>query len=245
MRADRSWLRCSKRSVRTGRFAAGPIAGRSRTTDRVGTSSPGEALVALAVEVRDGTDGAMRAVRAAFPWYRAHFATRATTAFVLWQVDAWRQLAELALLTEAQRSPQAEAWAEFVFEMADWLSPLQLGPSARHEDFVGGFAAHGRLPCYNTSTYTEAIVRAFALAELCGDLARAERYRRASLSGLDFVRRLQIDPRTAVLFRDPGSTVGGTTASLADFTIRCDHDQHTLTAFLAALESPGLFAGAT
>ena len=52
--------------------------------------------------------------------------------------------------------------------------------------------------------------------------------------------RLSISPVTAFLFRKPDKVVGGTTRSLSDMTIRCDFDQHTITAFLAALETPGL-----
>jgi hypothetical protein len=55
-----------------------------------------------------------------------------------------------------------------------------------------------------------------------------------------FVRRLQITPATGHLFPDPDRAVGGTTASLSDMTIRCDYDQHALTAYLAALETSDL-----
>jgi hypothetical protein len=88
--------------------------------------------------------------------------------------------------------------------------------------------------------YTEALIRAYTTARSFGDRARAKRYRDASLLGLDFLRRLQIVPETAFLFRDPVRTLGGTTASLSDMTIRCDYDQHTLTCLLAALETVGL-----
>jgi AMMECR1 domain-containing protein len=192
---------------------------------------PGEALLSLAVEARAGSVKAEGAMAAALPWYRAWFRAQPAKAFVLWQLDAWRILA-------------TRACCEFVYEMADWLLQFQVGRSASHPDLIGGFALPGRSPGNSSATYTEAIIRAFGIAERLEDRSRAERYRRASLAGLDFVRRLQVMPGTGILFSDPARTVGATTASLSDMTIRCDYDQHALTAYLAALETSGLLEAA-
>jgi hypothetical protein len=86
------------------------------------------------------------------------------------------------------------------------------------------------------------MIRAFSLAQQLAEVERAARYRQASLLGLNFVRRLQITPDTGHIFPDLVRTVGGTTASLSDMTIRCDYDQRALTAYLAALETGGLLA---
>jgi hypothetical protein len=175
----------------------------------------------------------------ALPWYWTRFRIQPSTAFVLWQLDAWSLCAQLPLGIKGPLAGYAERCGEFVFEMADWLLHLQLGRSAAsHQDMMGGFARPPRMPTCSTAAYTEAIIRAFVIAEQRGDRRRTTQYREASLLGLDFIRRLQITPETAVLFRDPARTVGGTTASLSDMTIRCDYDQHTLTAFLAALRVP-------
>ena len=179
---------------------------------------------------------------AAFPRYRARFRTKPTTAFILWQLDAWRIHATWSIGLARPVVPDARLSCEFIFEMAEWLLQFQLGRSASHPDFVGGFARPGRAPTNSSAVYTEAITRAFGIADLVGDRRRKNRYREASLLGLDFARRLQITPATGILFRDPMRTVGATTANLSDMTIRCDYDQHTLTLFLAALETGRLLS---
>jgi len=201
---------------------------------------PGEALMALAIEVRAGGQDAQRVMAAALPWYRARFRAQPTTAFVPWQLEAWRLYAEWAVSLQAPMVPDVEAASDFVFEMADWILRLQIRSPTVHRDLIGGYAQWGRGPGASTATYTQAIIGAFSLARKLADADRADRYRTASLRGLDFVRRLQIVPDTAILFRDPIRTVGGTTASLSDMTIRCDYDQHVLTAYLAALDTTGL-----
>ena len=142
------------------------------------------------------------------------------TAFVPWQLDAWRLHADWSIGLQRPVVPDARECGEFVFEMADWLLQLQVGRSASHPDLIGGFALPRRMPSCSSATYTEAMIRAFGVAEQLGDRPRANRYREASLLGSDFIRRLQIMPDTAVLFRDPVRTVGATTASLSDMTIR-------------------------
>jgi hypothetical protein len=206
---------------------------------------PGEALLSLVAEARAGSVEAELAMAAAMPWYRARFRAQPTTAFILWQLDAWRLHADWTSGLERPVTPDARECSEFIFEMTDWLLQLQLRPSTSHPDLTGGFALPGRMPTCSSATYTEAIIRAFAVAEQFGDRPRANRYREASLLGLHFVRRLQIMPDTTLLFPDPVRTVGATTASLSDMTIRCDYDQHTLTAFLAALQTKGLLDAAT
>lgn len=201
---------------------------------------PGEALMALAVEMRAGSPEAQCAMAAALSWYRARFRSQPTTAFVPWQIEAWRLYAEWSMYGEVPAVPNALECSEFVFEMADWLLQFQVGPPGCSPGLAGGYAQPGRMPGVSTSTYTEAIIRAFSLAQQFADGGRADRYREASLLGLNFMCRLQILADAARVFRDPVRTVGGTTASLSDLTMRCDYDQHALTAYLAALETGGL-----
>jgi AMMECR1 domain-containing protein len=201
---------------------------------------PGQALMALAGEMRAGLKDAQSAMAAALPWYQARFRRQPTTAFVPWQIEAWRLYAEWVICSRSVVEPDARATSQFVFEMADWLLQHQIVSASSHPDLIGGYARGGRKPGCSTATFTQATIGAFSLAQQFPDSNRTELYRRASLLGLNFVRRLQITPDTAILFTDPLRTVGGTTASLSDMTIRCDYDQHTLTAYLAALETCSL-----
>ena len=196
---------------------------------------PGEALLALCHEAALGQAECAAAISRSFAFYRRHFQRYPDPGFILWQADAWARACRLAsggLLA----GPSAASCADFVFEMADWLLPFQ-HHSADPADFEGGFRIGGAPPGFSTAMYTEAIVRAFQIARLGQDDRRAEGYRRAALSGLRFLFRLQVTSDMAPLFRAPQLTVGGTTRSLIDFTMRNDFDQHTGTALLAARQA--------
>lgn len=199
---------------------------------------PGEALMALAAELRAGGGPAQRAMAAALPWYAARFRAQPTTAFVPWQIEAWARYADWA--REASLAPDAAIASDFVFQMADWILRHQFRPGACDPDLTGGYARRDGTPGASTATYTQAVISAYKLARQFADHGRADCYRTASLLGLDFIRGLQLTPAAAYLYPDRARTIGGTSASLASMTIRCDHDQHALTAYLAALETAGL-----
>lgn len=202
---------------------------------------PGEALVALCSALRYGTGEVYPAIVRSLPWYSCYFRQRPSTAFVLWQVEAWRLLADW-MIDNGQRKAQFLEPAAFVFEMVDWLLQFQIvSDSAAHPDFIGGFTQNAHPPHYGTAAYTEAVIRAFGVAARTGAHDRAARYRAAAQLGLQFIMRLQITRETASLFPDPERTVGGTTHSLSNLTMRCDYDQHAITAYLAAFDNPALF----
>jgi AMMECR1 domain-containing protein len=199
---------------------------------------PGEALVALCLALPDQPEAAGRAVTRAFPWYQARFRARPTTAPVLWHADAWRLFAAWCAATGAH---DPEPYAAFVFELADWVLALQPDDDeSADRDWSGGFRVAQAPADFGTSLFTEAVIRAYGLALAMGLADRAARYRQAARRGLQFTMRLQITPETASLFPDPPLSVGGTTHSLSDLTIRCDYDQHAITAYLAALDHPDL-----
>ena len=195
-------------------------------------------MIALTHEAEGGRADCAKAVGLALGWYRDHFRRSPATGFVLWQVDAWRRAHKLAS-TGVLKNTDPDDCSDFVFEMADWLLQFQLPPEARPADFAGGFSVDGP-PSFSTSTYLEALLRAYQLARSLGKAEPAERYRQAALQGLKFLFRLQIVPEMAPLFREPVLAVGATTASLVDFHIRSDFDQHTITALLAAEVCEGL-----
>jgi hypothetical protein len=121
---------------------------------------------------------------AALPWYRARFRAQPATAFVSWQVEAWSRYAQWAVGADGPVTPDARQCGDFVFDMADWLIQFQIRPAASHPDLTGGYAAQDRKPGFSTATYTEAMIRAFSLAQRFAEAERAARYRQASLSGL-------------------------------------------------------------
>jgi len=55
------------------------------------------------------------------------------------------------------------------------------------------------------------------------------------------MRRLQVKESETYMFQKPGFAIGGITSNLGSFKLRNDRDQHAITAFIAAIESPSLF----
>ncbi len=196
---------------------------------------PGEALLVLAGEASRGRAEFEGILARAFGWYRHWFRRKPSTAFALWQADAWRLAAEF-LLNDGRREAIAIEYASFVFEIVDWLLQFQLS-NPIHAQEEGAFVAGGA-PGAATACYAEAVMRASALAERVGDFTRSARYGAAGALGMAFVLSLQIAPETHGLFAEPTLVDGGITASLENFSLRCDRDQHAITACIAALQAP-------
>jgi AMMECR1 domain-containing protein len=205
---------------------------------------PGEALCALAAYTRRTADEkAAIAVARAFPFYRAHFRARPTSAFVLWQATAWTEIAtglsENSLPAVISNLFNLDELCQFVFEQVDWLLKFQYTPGRTSlPEYWGGFtvAAKPSLPTCSSAVYTEGVIRALDAATILRDGERIERYRTAALSGLQFIQSLQVKPEMAPFFPRPEFAVGAITKTLSDFEMRCDNDQHLLTACMTALE---------
>ena len=192
---------------------------------------PGQALLALALAAEQGDEAALSCCRDAFAPYRKHFTDDPQTGFILWQLDVWRRMAMLD-----DRDP----YAEFVFQMIDWLLPLQIGPEGRAEH-QGGFRGGG--PGSSACVYTEAIARAATLAQRVGDASRWVRYRDATIAGLRFCSRLILGDDQRPFVADPLLARGGVTKNLGTFDVRCDNVQHLITLALAVLGDPALLGG--
>lgn len=209
---------------------------------------PGEALLALCYELENEFRiDIARAIIKAFQYYRRHFEQAPDTAFVLWQVSAWAKFHALALdnaeirsLAESENLNLDEI-AAFVYAQTDWIIGRQYMEQDTHvEDYVGGFPKD-RVPHSVSSCYIEAIVRAAGLAAKRGEAVFLERYRKSAVSGLQFLQRLQIREEEAFLVPEPARAVGGISGTLTSFQLRNDRDQHAITAYLAAVETPCIF----
>lgn len=206
---------------------------------------PGECLLALAWYARRTGDArASRAIGRSFRHYVEHFRREPAAAFVLWQTDAWSRVAgwlkEGSFPELGPGHPETGDICQFVFDQVDWLLLFQHTEwRGSPPEYRGGFKFPD--PPRISATYVEAIIRACDLARLVMDEARVERYREAALLGLKFCLRLQVVPGTEVFFPRPGLVTGASTWALESFEMRCDHDQHFLTACLTALETPSLW----
>lgn len=220
--------------------------GREASRENDQNFFPGECLLALAVCAhRTQDERVAHVIGRSFSYYSEHFRSRPATAFVLWQTDAWTRIARWmaagSFPSLGPAGPQIADIVPFVFKQVDWLLRLQYTESTGcPEEDLGGFKIP-QPPAISSAAYGEAVIRACGLASLVNDAERVRRYRRAALSCLKFLLRLQILPGTEAFFPRPALVTGAATASLESFEIRCDYDQHFTTACLAALDTPSLW----
>jgi hypothetical protein len=135
---------------------------------------------------------------------------------------------------EAHGQTKDSAAAEFVFEMADWLSKLQYDGADRHRAaWRGGFAGVADGKVAQVAPTIEAASYAMALADACRtirqmpspDLGRYERYQAAAARALQFVTTLQYGEENTQHFAAHyrPALVGGFHPSAADGTLRVEH----------------------
>jgi len=168
-------------------------------------------------------------------WWRAH----RNMAFVPWQTAAY---------AEAYVQTKEPAFAEFVYEMSDWLCSLQyeqLDP--RHPLWVGGFMkwADGKAidtpPTIESAAYAEGLAQARRAARAGSDATRYQHYTEVLHRSLQFLVRLQYTEANTQHFEEwyRLRLVGGFHASTQDGNLRIDYTQHALSALATYLEDLG------
>ena len=197
---------------------------------------PGVALYALMrSQKRRPAAWKTEVVRKAVGYYRPWWQAHKNMEFVPWQTAA---CAEAYLLTRDQ------TFADFTFEMNDWLCGLQYGLDPQHEMWMGGFKSwsDGRAaetpPTITTAFYAEGLADACRAAHQAGDLDRYQRYQGDLVMALQFTTRLQYteaDNQFADWYRP--RLVGGFHASARDGVLRIDYSQHALSALLQYLDA--------
>lgn len=181
----------------------------------------------------------LETARKALAFYRNWWKTHKDPAFVPWQTAA---CAEAFALTKET------AFAEFAFEMNDFLCGLQYDQiNPRQQRWYGGFMgwSEGRAvetaPRIQSADYAEALAAACRIAGEQADIARHERYGAAFERSFQFLVTLQYtDGNTkhfAAWYRDKIS--GGFHASHQDGNLRIDYTQHAVAALVQYLELVG------
>jgi hypothetical protein len=171
-------------------------------------------------------------LRKALACDRACWGDHRDTALVPWQTAAF---AEACVLTKEP------AFAEFVFELSDWVCGLQydrLDP--RHPLWLGGFMgwAGGKPdpaePTVAAALFAEGLAEACRVARQRGDLARHARYAAALTRALQFVTTLQYTEANTSHFADwyRPTLFGGFHLSHQDGTLRLDHTAHAVSALV-------------
>lgn len=152
--------------------------------------------------------------------------------FIPWHTQAYYQVWKIT---------RDERLADFIFEMNDWLVPIQQWDDVRYRDAQGRFYAtgsrYGPPHASSTGVYMEGLVDAWELARELGDGARAETYRVALARGLRSVMQLQfVDDIDMFYVSKRGPVLGGLRTTVYDNAIRCDNVQHSLMANLKIFE---------
>lgn len=187
---------------------------------------PGEALLALAGHYELEPSSAVQdAFDRAIGFYRDYFRNRPSPAFVPWQAQAFGKMARLG---------KRQDYADFVFEITDWLAEKQLTPdNCEWSELWGGIASYqpGRAGI-STASYLEGFAEALTVARAMGDAARANRYEKLVRHAARFVMQLQFRSDEAYFVRSVQDTVGAVRATPSLNLLRIDHCQHALSALM-------------
>lgn len=188
------------------------------------TYQPGLVLLALARAYDVGPRADILAsFDAALPFYRRLFRSEPEAAFCVWQMQAFAAMA---------RETKQRDYAEFTFEMADWLLRFQLDEgNCAYPELRGGLATHGpgRVRV-STAAYLEGIADALDVARRRNDAKRSAAYQHAVRTGARFVLQLQVRPEEAYYSLAPSEVVWGVRAAPTKNLLRIDYCQHALTA---------------
>ncbi len=194
---------------------------------------PGEALLAWAFLYEESRDPVLlEKFMRAFRYYREWHRQQPNPAFIPWHTQAYYKV---FLITGEQEL------ADFIFEMSDWLLPMQEWGSDLPIDTLGRFydprhPEYGPPHASSTGVYMEGLIDAFALARKLGDAARAEEYRLVLLRALRDCRQLSFrDDRDMFYVSKRDFLRGGLRTTIYDNQVRVDNVQHNQMAILKIL----------
>jgi hypothetical protein len=197
---------------------------------------PGEAMYGLMRSQKyRPAEWKTEVVRKALLCYRSWWRAHKSMSLVPWQTAAY---------AEAYLRTRDQAFADFVYEMNDWICGLQyvqLDP--QHPLWSGGFMdwADGKAvvtaPQVSSASYAEGLAEACRVARLSGDVNHYQRYKEALERCLQFLTTLQYTDANTQHFADWYRPVllGGFHASEQDGTLRIDYTQHAVCALVGYL----------
>ena len=180
---------------------------------------PAQVLLALAASVEQSvTEIDQTRLLRAFRYYRHRFRYKRHFGQVTWLLQAfskWRQIT------------QEQAFADFVFEVTDWLLGYQ-------QEKTGSFINDHQpeTPGYTTAVYLEGLAAVLPVSIDVGDNARFETYRRSFMDGCSFLDRLTIQERDRSILPNAEFAFGGLRQGLYYSEVRTDFVQHSLSALL-------------
>lgn len=148
-----------------------------------------------------------------------------------------------AAFAEAHARTKERAFADFVFEMNDWLAGLQC-VRVQRPAWHGGFMAYKNgqaaevTPTVCDAAYVESLAHACRSARELGDLPHYERYSAAAEHGVRFLMTLQYGTQKTNHYADwyRPALMGGFHYSGEDGNLRIDQTGQAVSALSACLE---------
>ncbi|MEO1147895.1 MAG: aspartyl/asparaginyl beta-hydroxylase domain-containing protein [Cyanobacteria bacterium J06638_22] len=165
---------------------------------------------------------------ASFRYYKDWHLQHRNPAFIPWHTQAYTLL---------YRETGDRQFLDFIFEMNDWLLPLQQWEGTRYADVQGRFydpdKPYGPPHASSTGVYLEGLAEAYQLAVKVEDADRAQPYQQAIWHGFRSVRQLQFRDAVDWFYISKTASVhGGLRTTVYDNVIRVDNVQHCLMALL-------------
>ncbi|MCS7168124.1 MAG: hypothetical protein RMI91_11680 [Gemmatales bacterium] len=159
----------------------------------------------------------------------------------LWLLAAW---------SEAYAHTRERAFAEYVFEQADAMLPLQYTEGSQPL-YLGGFVmsladkTKHQAPDWQTARFAWALTLAARTARQVGETNRYNRYVLAAEGALQFLSTLQYTALNTTHFAEhyQPKIMGGFRTNLRDGTLRLEVQQAALTALWTFLETISLGEG--
>lgn len=117
-------------------------------------------------------------------------------------------------------------YAQFIFDMNDFILQNQILPPTEQIDLIGSFSTHGNSRA--TSAIVESLTNAYRVASHCQDKLRKEKYKDSIFMAMRFIIQSQIKPDNCF----DENSLGGFKNDFFDSTIRIDTLQHCGTAIM-------------
>ncbi len=173
-----------------------------------------------------------------FTYYREWHRQHRNPVFIPWHTQAYARL----YVSTGDRQ-----FLDFIFEINDWLLPLQQLRGTAHADLVGRFynpnhPDYGSPHASSTGMYLEGLATAYDLADRVGDTARAQRYEQAIWWGIRSLRQLQFRDAVDLFYiSQPEAVYGGLRTTVYNNVIRVDNVHHGMMALMTLLNHPKFF----
>ncbi|MEM6994062.1 MAG: hypothetical protein AAF721_26350 [Myxococcota bacterium] len=142
-------------------------------------------------------------------------------------------------LTDLYLERPADWISELVLTVGDDVASKQYTPENNdNEVWMGGYFPNSGSgsPNWNSTLKLEAVIDAWRMADAVGDEERAEKFRKSSLIGADFLQRMMHRKGETDDFADPALAIGGIPFSPTDPTVRVDVPHHGANAILKVAE---------